>query len=60
MALTANREVDHYIDQELRSIPVLASTKIFKGALVGIGQDGYARGLVAGDKFVGHVGLLGR
>ena len=53
MALTANREVDHYVDQELRSLPVAASTKVYKGAFVGIRQDGYARGLVAGDRFAG-------
>lgn len=53
MALTASREVDHYVDQELRSMPVAASTKVYKGALVGIQQDGYARGLVAGDRFCG-------
>ncbi len=53
MALTANREVDHYVDQELRSLPAAASTKVYKGALVGIGPDGYARGLVAGDRFGG-------
>ena len=53
MALTANREVDHYVDQELRSLPLAAYTKVFKGAFVGIGHDGYARGLVAGDRFAG-------
>ncbi len=50
--LTANQEVDHYIDQELRSLRMAASTHIFKGAFVGVSR-GYARGLVAGDKFVG-------
>ncbi|MHC4067466.1 MAG: hypothetical protein ACYSUI_23595, partial [Planctomycetota bacterium] len=53
MVLTANREVDHYVDQELRSFPMAASTKMYKGAFVGLQQDGYVRGLVAGDRFCG-------
>src|SRR5262245_52987380 len=52
MPLTANREVDRYVDQELRTVPVKANAKIYKGALVGL-TSGYARGLVAGDAFVG-------
>ena len=52
MALTANREVDRYVDQELRSVPVKGGVKIYKGALVGL-TGGYARGLVAGDAFAG-------
>ena len=52
MALTQNREVDHYIDQELRSHPVGAGEHIHKGALVGE-SSGYARSLVAGDRFCG-------
>lgn len=52
MALTANREVDRYVDQELRSLPVKAGARIYKGALVGL-NAGYARGLVAGDGFAG-------
>ena len=53
MALTANREVDHYVDQELRSLPVDAGVTIHKGALVGLVGTGHARPLVAGDLFVG-------
>lgn len=34
-------------------VPVKASTKIYQGAMVGL-TSGYARGLVAGDRFVGH------
>ena len=52
MALTANREVDRYVDQELRTLPVKGSTHIYKGAFVGL-SGGYARGLVAGDAFAG-------
>jgi len=53
MALSANREVDHYIDQELRSLQVASAANIYKGALVGLKSDGYARPLTAGDPFVG-------
>ncbi len=53
MALTANREVDHYIDQELRSFQVVASAHVYKGSIVGITAGGYARPLTAGDAFVG-------
>jgi hypothetical protein len=52
MALTANREVDRYVDQELRSWPVAAGEHIFKGAFVGL-SSGYARALQAGDPFIG-------
>jgi len=52
MALTANREVDRYVDQELRALPVKASTTIYKGGLIGL-SSGYARELVAGDDFAG-------
>ena len=36
MALTANREVDHYIDQELRTFQVAASKRVYKGGFVGL------------------------
>lgn len=53
MALTANRNVDHYVDQELRSFAVAASAHVYKGALVGLNASGYVRALSAGDAFVG-------
>jgi hypothetical protein len=53
MALTKNREVDHYVDQELRTLGVGAAKNIFKGAVVGLSIAGYAQPLVAGDPFVG-------
>jgi len=53
MALTKNREVDHYIDQEMRSLQVATGAHVFKGALVGVTAGGYARPLVAGDLFAG-------
>ena len=53
MALTKNREVDHYVDQELRTLGAGAAKNIFKGALLGLSTGGYAQPLVAGDPFVG-------
>ena len=53
MALTKNREVDHYVDQELRTLGVAAAKNVFKGALVGVSSTGYARPLTAGDPFAG-------
>ena len=52
MALTANRELDRYVDQELRALPIKGGSHIYKGALVGL-ASGYARPLVAGDAFAG-------
>lgn len=52
MALTRNRELDRYVDQELRTLPVGAAKHIYKGALVGI-SGGYAQPLSAGDAFAG-------
>ncbi len=49
MALSANRDVDHYVDQELRSYPVKADAVIYKGAFVVIEEStGYAKPFVAG------------
>jgi hypothetical protein len=54
MALSANRELNRYVDQELRSFPVAGAAHIYKGAIVGVERaDGFARGLVAGDVFAG-------
>lgn len=54
MPLTANRELNRYVDQELRAMPVAASEHIWKGALVGINRStGYVRNLAAGDVFAG-------
>lgn len=52
MPLTANRDVDRYVDQELRTLPVRASARIYKGAFLGW-NVGYVRPLVAGDSFAG-------
>ncbi len=53
MALTSSSEVDHYVDQELRSFQVVAGNHVYKGSLVGLAASGYARALIAGDPFVG-------
>ena len=58
MALTANREVQRYVDQELRGYAVAAGANVFKGAFVGL-SGGYARGLVASDPFVEAIGMSG-
>ncbi len=53
MALTANREVDHFVDQEIRRYPVAEGGRVFKGGFVGLDGSKYARALVAGDKCAG-------
>ncbi len=53
MALSANREVDRYVDQELRSYQAAASAHVYKGGFVGLDSNGYARALAAGDVCVG-------
>ncbi len=53
MALIANRDVDHFVDQELRRYKVAAAGRIFKGAFVEAGPTGYARPLAGGGVFVG-------
>lgn len=53
MPLTSNREVDHYVDQELRSFQMAAAVHIYKGALVGLSDTGHARPLIGGDLCVG-------
>ena len=53
MALTANRELDRFVDQELRTFPVGSAVQIYKGALVGMAPAGVVRSLVAGDRFLG-------
>lgn len=53
MALTANRELDRYVDQELRQYAVASGAHVYKGGFVGLNASGYARALVAGDRCVG-------
>jgi len=54
MALSANRELSFFASQELIEVPVDDNIKVYKGALVGRNRStGFARGLVAGDEFLG-------
>ena len=53
-ALTANRQLDRYIDEELAEHPIKGSVKLFNGAIVGRdATTGLARPLVAGDAVLG-------
>lgn len=54
MPLTANRELSFFVTRELIELPVDDNVVIYKGALVGRNRaTGLARGLVAGDDFLG-------
>jgi hypothetical protein len=43
MALTANRQIDHLPDQQLRQFPIAAGKHIYAGAFVGLDPAGYAK-----------------
>lgn len=51
-ALAASRNVENFVDQQLRTFKVKGSTTVYRGAFVGL-ASGYARGLVAEDLFIG-------
>lgn len=54
MALTASRELNRFVDQELRSFSVAAAARVFKGAFVGVERStGHVRNLQPGDLFAG-------
>lgn len=54
MTLSADANVNRYVDQQLRTLAVKASTTIYRGSLVGVDRaNGYARALDAGDQFQG-------
>lgn len=56
MTLSADANVNRYVDQQLRTLAVKASTTIYRGSLVGVDRaNGYARALDAGDQFQGLV-----
>lgn len=52
-ALSANREVDRFTDQEIRQFPVVALAVIYKGGYVGKNPAGYVKPFVPGDELVG-------
>ncbi|MCB9867723.1 MAG: hypothetical protein H6816_13945 [Phycisphaerales bacterium] len=53
MALTANRDVDHYVDQELRRVDVAGGAHLFKGALVEWNAGGFAQPVTGSGVFAG-------
>ncbi len=53
MALSANRELDHYVDQQLRSFKVADAEHVYKGALLSVEAGGYVAPLTAGELFAG-------
>lgn len=54
MTLSADVNVNRYVDQQLRTLAVKASTTIYRGSLVGIDRSGgYARPLQSTDQFQG-------
>lgn len=52
MALSANAEIPHYLDQQLRSFKA-ADEHIFKGALLSFEAGGYVAPLTAAEVFAG-------
>lgn len=53
MALTKNRNIDHYPDQQLRSFKVGGGETIFKGSFVSVDASGYSAPLGAAETFIG-------
>jgi len=53
MALSANRNVPHFVDQQLRSFKVGGAETIYKGAFVSVDSSGYAAPLAAAETFIG-------
>lgn len=52
-ALSANANVNPYVDQELRQFSVGAAVTIYRGALVGLDPAGHLKAFEPGDLFVG-------
>jgi len=52
MALTSTRELNRFVDHQLREYEVAASANVFKGALLSLDVSGYVKPLVAGGEFV--------
>lgn len=53
MSLSANRDVPHLVDTELRRYAVAGSTHLYRGALLGLNSSGYVENLTAGLTCVG-------
>jgi len=52
-ALTANRNVDRLVDQDIRSFPVGAAVHIYGNGYVGVDPAGYTKAFVPGDLLAG-------
>lgn len=54
MASSSDANINRYVDQQLRTLAVKASTTIYRGSLIGLDRaGGYARPLAATDQFQG-------
>ncbi len=53
MTLGANRDVAHFVDQDIRAFRVADHEHLYKGAFVSVDSSGYAAPLAAGETFVG-------
>ena len=53
MVLSANANINHFVDQELREFPVAAAVHVYRGARVGLDPAGYLKPFVPGDLFAG-------
>lgn len=53
MALSANREIDRYVDQQLRSLDLAGGVHVYKGALLEINDAGYVRPATGAGTFAG-------
>lgn len=53
MALTANHDIDRFVDQELRSYGVAAGAHVFRGAFVELNAGGFLIPSSASGRFVG-------
>jgi len=53
MALSANAQVNHFVDQEVREFPVGAAVHIYRGGNAGLDPAGYLKAFEPGDLFAG-------
>lgn len=53
MALSANHDIDRFVDQELRSYGLAAGAHVYRGAFVELNASGFLVPTYAGGQFVG-------
>ncbi len=53
MPLTANLNVDHFINQSIREFPLAAAVHLYKGSLASFDGSGDLKPLTAGEVFAG-------